>query len=345
MYRDSFTQPGWMRALRWLSASFPVGRCFGVHVRVYYLAVVILPLILLKNVEGWPFVEGLTYIALTTSALFTVIWTHEMGHIVAGRRYGIPTPLITLSPMGGVAHMSAGAPSPEKEIVIALAGPAVHVLWLLVVFPLSLLLTYGDLRPGSWGHDPGIGLVETLLYINVALLAFNLLPLFPMDGGRALRGFLARRMHPNEATMRVTRIGMVGGWVLITAGIAAWILRDDLYGPILVAIGISNLMACKQERVAAQYSAGPYATSAPRQPWESDPDGWKTGADDAGPSRSEARRAGREAKRQEREAAEQRALDAEVDRILDRLNEVGMEGLSAKERKILEKASRRRRRG
>lgn len=344
MYRDSFTEPGWMRALRWLSVSFPVGRCFGVRVRVYWIAVILLPLILLRNVEGLPFVEGLSYILLTVGALFTVIWTHEMGHIVAGRHYGVQTPLITLSPMGGVAHMSAGAPNPKAEIVIALAGPAVHLLWLAVVLPLWFLFDYGDLGPETWLYDPGYGLVETLVYLNIALLVFNLLPFFPMDGGRVLRGVLAGRMHPNQATMRVTKIGMIGGWVFIVGGIATWVLRDDLWGVILVAIGISNLMACKQERAVAQYSAGPYASSEPRQPWESDPDSWKQGADDAAESvRKSEKRAGRDAKRREREAETERAFAAEVDRVLDRVNEVGMSGLSAKERKILDKASKRRR--
>jgi Zn-dependent protease len=343
MYRDSFTEPGWMRALRWLSASFPVGRCFGVHVRIYWIAAILLPLILLRNVEGLPFAEGLTYIALTIGALFTVIWTHEMGHIVAGRRYGVHTPLITLSPMGGVAHMSSGAPNPKAEIVIALAGPAVHLVWLAVVLPLWFLFDYGDLQPETWRYDPGYGLIETLVYLNVGLLIFNLLPFFPMDGGRVLRGVLAGKMHPNLATMRVTKIGMIGGWIFIVVGIAAWVIRDDLWGVILVAIGISNLMACKQERVAAQHSAGPYATSEPRQPWESDPEAWKRAAAGEEDSRRSERSAAREAKRLEREAEAERAFAAEVDRVLDRVNEVGLDGLSAKERKILDKASKRRR--
>jgi Zn-dependent protease len=343
MYRDSFTEPGWMRALRWLSASFPIGRLFGVRVRIYWIAIILLPLILLRNVEGLPFAEGLSYIVLTVAALFIVIWTHEMGHIVAGRRYGVHTPLITLSPMGGVAHMAAGAPTPKAEIVIALAGPAVHLLWLAVALPLWFAFSYGDLGPETWLYDPGYGLIETLVYLNVALMVFNLLPFFPMDGGRVLRGVLAGKMHPNLATMRVTKIGMIGGWVFIVVGIAAWAIRDDLWGVILVAIGISNLLACKQERVAAQYSAGPYATSEPRKPWESDADGWKQAAAGEEDGRAAERRAQREAKRLEREQEAERAFAAEVDRVLDRVNDVGLDGLSAKERKILDKASKRKR--
>ncbi len=345
MYRDSFSEPRWMGLLRLLSASFPVGRLFRVRVRVYWLALIIMPLILLRQARGFPFAEGAAYIALTTLVLYVVIWSHEMGHIAAGRRYGIVTPLITLSPLGGLAHMSAGAPSPAKEIVISLAGPAVHLVWLAIVFPLSLFVTWGDFAPGRWFYDPVAGTLDTLLYLNVALLAFNLLPFFPMDGGRCLRALLARRMHPNRATLRATRVGTIGGWIFIVVGIVAYFVSDDLWGPILVAIGISNLLACKRERMVAQYTPGPYMTSEPLQPWQTDPEAWKAGDDDEPSPRARRRAANaaaKEAVRRERAAARQRVLDDEVDRVLDRLNEVGLDGLTPKERAILERASKRR---
>jgi len=346
MYRDSFSEPRWMGLLRWLSASFPLGRFFRVRVRVYWLALLIMPLIFLRQVEGLPFVQATTYIVLTTLALYVVIWSHEMGHITAGRRYGIETPLITLSPLGGLAHMNAGAPSPAKEIVISLAGPAVHLIWLAIVFPLSLFLTSGTFAPQDWLYDPLVETIKTLVYLNAALLVFNLLPLFPMDGGRCLRALFARRMHPNRATLKATRIGSIGGWLFIVGGIVGYVVSDNLWGPILVAIGISNLLACKQERLAAQYTAGPYMTSTPLQPWQSDPEAWKQGDDsEASPRdlRKAEKAAAKEAARRETTAAQERAQDGDVDRVLDRLNEVGLEGLTAKERGILERASKRRR--
>ncbi|MDA1195823.1 MAG: site-2 protease family protein [Planctomycetota bacterium] len=345
MYRDSFSETGFTKILRWLSASFGIGRYFRVQVRVFYVAAVVMPLILLRNVESLPVGAALGYIVLTTLALYVVIWSHEMGHILAGRRYGIETPLITLSPLGGVAHMGSGAPTPGKEIVIALAGPVTHLAWLAVFFPLYLFVDYGDLAPDSWSYDQGYGLITTLVYINVGLLAFNLLPCFPMDGGRALRGFLAKRMHPNRATLIAVRIGTVAGFVFIAVGIGLWIMRDDLSGTILACIGISNVLACKQERLAALSGPGPYMTANLRQPWESDPDGWKRGTrtESAEPGFFERRRAAREAHQRERDDAADAALQGELDRVLDRVNEVGLDQLTAAERKILTRASKRRR--
>lgn len=348
MYRDSFSETGWTRFVRMLSASFKVGRFFGVEVRLFYLALVITPLVLSRNVEGLPFGEGATYLALTTVAIFVVIWTHEMGHIVAGRRYGIRTPLITLSPLGGLAHMSEGAPSPDADIKISLAGPLTHLLWLVPIVPLWLLLDWGDLRPAGWASDPAVELVNTLLWINGFLMVFNLLPLFPMDGGRVLRAVLSKRMHPNRATLIACKVGTIGAIAFIAIGITLWILRDDLWGPILACIGISNLMACKQEKLATQHGQGPYMHGSNLEPWERDADAWKAGGEkqpSGEPGFFDKRKQARAAKR-EAEAAEQAASrDAEVDRILDRVNEVGLDGLSAKERKLLMQASKRRKDG
>jgi Zn-dependent protease len=345
MYRDGYEETGLQRFARAISKSFRLGRFFDVEVRVFWLALVVMPLILLRNVEGLPFVEGLTYIALTTGALFLVIWTHEMGHILAGRRYGIRTPLITLSPLGGLAHMSSGAPSPRKEMVVALAGPATHLLWLVPVLPLYLLLDYGALRPASWWTDPGVGLVHTLLWLNGALLVFNLLPFFPMDGGRVFRAFLAQKHHPNRATLTAVRVGTIGGWVFIVAGIVLWITSDDLYGPVLAAIGIANLMACKQEKIAALHGPGPYMQADVLQPWQVDPEAWKTtgGAPSGGSAKRSERAERKRQKKREQEAADAAALEAELDRVLDRVSTVGLDGLTRKERAILARASERRR--
>ncbi len=345
MYRDSFSEPGWVRFLRIFSASFRLGRFFRVEVRVFYVALIVMPLILLRAAEGLPFVQGATYIALITVGIYVVIWTHEMGHIVAGRRYGVETPRITLSPLGGLAHMSSAPPNAKKEIVIALAGPAVHLLWLAVFFPLSLVVDYGDFRPAGWDLDPAYQFIETMVYINLWMALFNLLPFFPLDGGRVFRGILAGRMHPNRATLIAAKVGMFGGVAFIIVGIVLWVTPpEDYWGIILILIGISGLQACKQERMAALHSPGPYMESDPRQPWQADPEAWKHGADDAeAASKRAARRAEKEAEKQRKDADADAALDEEVDRVLDRLNEVGLDGLTAKERKILDRASKRRR--
>jgi Zn-dependent protease len=348
-YRDGYFESGWMRFLRRLSASFRLGHFFRVEVRVYWLTIVLLPLILLFDFGRFD-LSALTTIALVaivTLGLYVVVWSHEMGHILAARRYGIWTPLITLSPMGGVAHLSTAPAHPRAEILISLAGPAVHLVWLAAFWPLSFL---GDPWVyGSAGWQPHLLFftVDLLVQLNLWLLAFNLLPFFPMDGGRVLRAWLSGRMHPNRATLIAVRIGQVGA---VAIGIAGLVM-GELRGSILLLIGLSNFFACRRELMMARHSVGPYAAAEPRQPWESDPDAWKqSGSTDYAkppgtkePGRIGKWRAARSEKAKIKKLQEEDRLNAELDRVLDRVHEVGMAGLSAKERRILERVSKARR--
>jgi len=348
-YRDSFSETGWTRFVRALSASFRLGRFFQVEVRVFWLTLVVMPLILARTVEGLPVVYALAWIAAVTLLLYFTIWTHEMAHILAGRRYGIRTPLITLSPLGGLAHLSANAPSPGKEAIISAAGPAVHLLWLALLYPLSLLMPEATYE--SLSYWLLVRLVETFITLNLWMMVFNLLPFFPMDGGRILRALMARRMHANRASIIAARIGMGGAVAFMVLGVVLWIVDgENLWGIILVCIGIANLGACRRESMTARHSAGPYGGSDVLADWQSDPEAWKAGGETSGEGDAEQRpgflarhRAKQGERRQAQAEQADEALDAEVDRMLARVSEVGMDGLSAAERKILEKASKRRR--
>ena len=347
-YRDSFSETGWTRLAKALSASFRLGRFFRVEVRVFWLTLLVMPLILMRTVEGLSFGQGLSWIVAVTVLLYVVIWSHEMGHILAGRRYGIQTPLITLSPLGGLAHMSAAAPSPAKEAIIAGAGPFVHVLWLAVLFPLHLWLP--EPGQGGWVYPMALALVDSFVTLNLWLMVFNLLPFFPMDGGRILRAFLAGRVHPNRATILAARIGMGGAVAFMLVGAVLWISdSENLWGVILVVIGLSNLGACRREIQMSRYSAGPYGTGDTFAPWQNDPEAWKSGDDDEAtgalgtPGFLARKREQRAERQQKQDALANEKLDAEVDRVLARVSQVGMDGLSAAERRILEKASNRRR--
>jgi Zn-dependent protease len=327
--------------LRALSASFRLGRPLGVELRVYVLALVLVPLLVVLQARGWPFVERLALAAIVTFLLYLVVWSHEMGHVAAGRRYRVATPRITLSPLGGLAHMASQPPGPRAEATIALAGPAVHLLWLALAWPLTRVVAYGDGRPSGWLLDPLWAGSDVLFQMNLRLLAFNLLPFFPMDGGRVLRAALAARMHGNRATRIAAQVGLVGAVGFAVVGL----FFSGLEGGILLAIGITNFFACRQELVAARWTPGPYAHADPRQPWEADADAWKAGSADrtARPGPLARWRAGRREARARREAELGRVAAEELDRVLERVGEVGLAGLTAKERAVLDRASRERR--
>lgn len=186
--------------MAWSIKLFSVG---GTAVRMHLtFPLLILWIAAIQWMHGTPqdALNGVLFILV----LFACVVLHEFGHIAAARRYGIRTPDVTLLPIGGVAAMERMPEKPTQEIVVALAGPAVN---LVIAAVLILLL---GLRV-----DPAEISAETLqssfwaqvAIANIVLLVFNLIPAFPMDGGRVLRALLAMWMGFGPATRVAARIG------------------------------------------------------------------------------------------------------------------------------------------
>ena len=146
--------------------------------------------------------------------LFLCVLLHEFGHALAGRHYGVPTPDITLLPIGGVARMLAIPDKPSEEFVIAIAGPAVNVVIAAVLAPV-LWLT-GGLFSGPAGEFREI--LHNVLLVNLGLIAFNMIPAFPMDGGRVFRSLLAMKLPWTKATRIAGRTGQVLAGVFCFGG-------------------------------------------------------------------------------------------------------------------------------
>jgi Zn-dependent protease len=188
---------------------------------------------------------GLAAYALTVLfAVFGCVVLHELGHALAARRFGIPTRDITLYPIGGVARLERMSEKPWEEFWIAVAGPAVNV-----VIAGVLLGALGFARLVS----PVASLpfvVELFLFhlmvINVFLVLFNLLPAFPMDGGRVLRALLGLRLGHGRATEIAVNVGVV---MAVLMGLAGFLLPS--LGLILVAGFV--FLAGQQELAAVRY--------------------------------------------------------------------------------------------
>lgn len=202
--------------------SWPLARLFGSEIRVHATFLLLLAFVAL---DGWQ-AGGAAAAAgsvLFVLALFACVVAHEFGHALMARRYGIATPDITLLPIGGLARLERMPEAPSREIAVALAGPAVSLgLW-LVLAALAGTLTTPGLPDGS-------GFLADLAGINLMLALFNLLPAFPMDGGRVLRAALSARWGPARATAVAARAGQVMAVLFVVVGLAGGQIMLALIG-------------------------------------------------------------------------------------------------------------------
>ena len=171
--------------------------------------------------------------------MFGCVLLHELGHALAARRYGIATRKIVLLPFGGVAQLERMPEKPSQELVVALAGPGVNVI---LATGLAAFLLARGVTPEQAFANAEQGLPEFLLLGNLVMLLFNLVPAFPMDGGRVLRSLLAMRLPYARATRIAAQIGQ--GFAMLFAIAGLFVLRS----PLLVFVALFVFMAAGEER-------------------------------------------------------------------------------------------------
>jgi Zn-dependent protease/CBS domain-containing protein len=216
--------------------SFPIAAIAGTVVRVH---ITFLLFLIWIGAAQWraggreAAVEGVLFIIL----IFACVVAHEFGHIFAARRYGIRTPEVTLWPIGGVASLERIPDKPREELVVALAGPAVNVVIAAVLIAFLSLTSAPELVSDL--DNPQVSLLARLAAVNVFLVLFNLIPAFPMDGGRVLRALIAMRRPRTVATRIATRIGQGAAFLFALAGL--------FVNPMLIVIGLFVYLAATAE--------------------------------------------------------------------------------------------------
>jgi len=204
--------------------SYKLGHFVGIAVYLHWTFFLVPALIAFSTLgAGGGFVAAIEAVAFVL-AIFGCVVLHEYGHALMARHYGIHTQDITLYPIGGVARLDRIPENPKQELSVALAGPAVNVV-------IATVLTGGLILAAVLGLVPSFlsafgTFFGNLILVNVALVVFNMLPAFPMDGGRVLRSILAMNMNYVRATEIAATVGQVmavllgviglfGNWTLI----------------------------------------------------------------------------------------------------------------------------------
>ena len=230
--------------MRWC---YRIAKVAGIEVRVHAT------FFLLLAFYAWTFyehggLEASLFGVAFTLAIFLCVVLHEFGHAFAARRFGILTPDITLLPIGGVARLARMPSNPWQELVIALAGPAVNVLIA------GLLMAVRGRVPflGDFERPEGTvaGFLDNLLLINIFLVAFNMIPAFPMDGGRVLRALLAVPLGAARATLIAARVGQ---GIAILFAVSAF---TPFGGPMLMLIAAFVFVGAQQELLMVRVREG-----------------------------------------------------------------------------------------
>src|SRR5213078_2983264 len=210
-----------------MSWSLPIFRIAGIQLRIH----VTFLLLIAWLAFGYYSAGGSAVAAarvLFVLLLFACVVLHEFGHALAAKAFGINTPDITLLPIGGVARLERMPEKPVQELVIAL----------------GLFVAGGSQAFLNPSNVEGGGLIVQLLTINILLLLFNLLPAFPMDGGRVLRALLATRLSYARATQVAASIGQGFAFVFGFIGL--------IWNPFLIFIALFVYIGASQEAALAQ---------------------------------------------------------------------------------------------
>jgi Zn-dependent protease len=237
-----------------LGWSMNLFRVFGIRLELHFSFLLLLGY---AAWDGWAHARTHPWLAAAVSAgmvglLFGCVVLHELGHSLTARRFGIGVPRILLLPIGGMAEFDRIPRDPRQELLITLAGPAVNFAWVLALGPFVPIA-------GFWSATEldvtlaGCG--QLLFWVNLVMGVFNLLPVFPMDGGRILRALLAMRWPYLRATFWAATVGKVlaVAGMLIMALVWRHALGTILFGFILIAGDLEYRAVKRREEAAAKW--------------------------------------------------------------------------------------------
>ncbi|QEH42973.1 site-2 protease family protein [Chitinophaga sp. XS-30] len=223
--------------------SLYIGRIAGIQVFIHWTFPIIIFWIIFANLRQGLNSMQITWSVIFVLSLFVCVVLHELGHALAARRFQIQTKDITLLPIGGVARLEKMPEKPMQELIVALAGPAVNLVIVIVLFAI-MQLTKLPTDFSVIAHVGPDNFLLSLAIVNLWLAIFNLIPAFPMDGGRVLRALLAIRLSRAVATNIAARIGQALAIGFVFVGF--------FYNPFLIFIGLFIFLGAMAESEQVQ---------------------------------------------------------------------------------------------
>jgi stage IV sporulation protein FB len=338
-YRDRDSSTGGNPLMWLLTGSVPLFTIFGIRVRAHASLIVLIGLVLLL---GGPFGNTVAARVQSMSVLFIVILLHEFGHCFAARYMGGSADEIMMTPLGGLA-MAMAPRRPWATFVTVAGGPLVNVL-ICLVCAIGMVVAIGVVPIGfsSFVHvyeravDPGWFQVSSYLFwfyaVSLFLLIFNLLPVFPLDGGQLLQSILWRPMGYYRSMLTTVTVGLVGAGLMIMVGIA--MIGTGRFGFLITIIGIFAGLNCYRMRQMLK-TEGPWAFQ--------DEDEMDYGAAIYEPRPKRKWFGGIKARRARRLAQEEKAEQLKIDEILAKVSRQGMQSLTWWEKRTLRRATERQR--
>lgn len=315
--------------------AWKVGRIFGIEIRLHISFFLGILLLVFWGVRGG---SGLLVSVLWALFLFVFVLLHELGHCWAAVRNGARAESILLWPLGGLATISGGRNDPGATIQIAAMGPAVNLLACIIIGGGLLLSGHTPQFNPFFYYLTGIGWVDFvngLFLMNLVLLCFNLLPGFPLDGGRILQGILQTSFGYGKSMLIATRVGQIASF-----GVAFFSIIFEKV--ILVFIAIFMFYECWRERQRLKEGAHYYESE---MTFGHDFSGGYTTVEGVEARRRTSWLGRMQQRRRQKKAARAAQEDAEirrkVDDLLEKVSREGLKSLTSKERRFLHSASRK----
>ena len=222
-----------------MKGSFKLGSIAGIGIFIHWSFTLLIAYIVYSNYRAGHNAEQIMWAVIFILSIFVTVFLHELGHALAAKKYNIKTKDITILPIGGLARLERIPEKPKEELIVAIAGPAVNIALAIIT---GLFITLPEIKELTIQLSGGVNQSNFFLnffIVNIWLALFNLIPAFPMDGGRVLRAILSMKVERHIATKIAARIGQ-----LLAVG---FIFLGFYSNPFLIFIGLFIILGAQGE--------------------------------------------------------------------------------------------------